>query len=335
MFGLHVLDAFFGPLDDRSATQVEQEIHQEIDAHFELLVAEFLEQGLAPDEARQQAEARFGPRDYYHNACRRINLGGRLMFQRAATCAIVLLAGIVTFLLWEVRTMHEQHAVAISRLRFEMQRSQVGERTAPTPTVMPVMVDLTGQVLDPNSEPLPGAQLLVIVKTWPNGRYHQSAYHTESQPDGSFTLDDLLPVGEQYAVHIGAMRSGFTLRSEYHVKNSGDTEPLEPIAMILEAAEPHQLAIEDDAGNPVRGALVAPASRRTSLGEDHTIYFQASQPVQEVSDEAGHVDLDWCTKNDVAELYVQLPGRDWESYAVEIPKDAAGTLKLTVASARL
>ena len=79
--------------------------------------------------------------------------------------------------------------------------------------------------------------------------------------------------------------------------------------------------VEDVRGHPVANARVAPHSRRSSSGASHLIYFQASGPFQISSDAAGRVGMGCFERGDAAEIYVQLPGKDWELHTIAIPHE--------------
>ncbi len=193
--------------------------------------------------------------------------------------------------------------------------------------------DLTGQVLDGDGKPVADATLLVVQKTWPGGQFHQEPFTTTSDAEGKFSLPDLVPGEGQFEVNVAAFRSGYAFASSYRTQKATGPRKFKPISLRLVKAPPIALMIKDRKGEPVAEALVVPTSRQAPPGEPQLIYFQGSESVQEIADDAGRVDLDCFLPGDKAVVYIQLPGKEWEEHNIRIPKDAKTvTVKARVAA---
>jgi len=241
-----------------------------------------------------------------------------------------MLAGLAILLLWEMRSMRRQHADSIAELSGSLAEFQAADEAIESHLAGPVLKDVTGRVVDETGAPLADVDLLTVVKTWPGGMYRQQDYHTTSDKDGAFSLEQLLPVGEQHAVQIAALRSGYALTSKYELIEPGASAAVGSMTLELVPAQPMQLAIEDAQGNRLSGVRIAPHSRATDDCQVHTVYFQATNPIHTTTDENGQVAIDWCTGGDLASLFVQLPDRRWERYSAKIPNDDAESLVLTI-----
>ncbi len=80
------------------------------------------------------------------------------------------------------------------------------------------MSDFSGTVMDESGKPLADADLLVILKTWPNDRYMQQDFYAKSDSEGHFTFPKLVPVNRQYAVQVVAAKKGYAFKSAYQLK---------------------------------------------------------------------------------------------------------------------
>jgi hypothetical protein len=182
--------------------------------------------------------------------------------------------------------------------------------------------DLTGRVLDGKGAPLADATLLVILKTWPGGQFQQEPFTTKSDAEGKFSLPNLLPAQGQAEIQVAAFHSGYAFASNYQTQRAGGPRAFKPVTLRLTKAPPFALVVQDRGGQPAAGARVVPSSRKSPGGEEQLIYFQGSEPIQAVADEAGRVDLDCFLPGDKAVVSIQLPGKDWEEHKIRIPKEA-------------
>lgn len=237
--------------------------------------------------------------------------GVRVMLQRFLAIGLMIVGLLVGLLFFEVRALRRQQMAAV-------QRPSVG--TAGLGASQSELSDLAGQVVDFEKNPLPYVDLLVILKTWPDGRYRQQAFSAKTNNKGHFRLKNLVPLAVRHAVQVAALCEGYALQSVYHLRPDGATRPLEPVKFELAKATLVTLLIQDGQGRPVPNVRIAPASRKSPDGQEHLVYFQASAPVHLASDAQGRVALRWFSDGDQAELLLRVRDEDWESRIVDISR---------------
>ena len=87
-----------GAPDPLGDDEVAGEIEVELAFHLEQRERELIAQGLTPEAARTQALQRFGDIEKIRAECRRVQLGGRIMLQRATLGILVILIATVAWL---------------------------------------------------------------------------------------------------------------------------------------------------------------------------------------------------------------------------------------------
>ena len=322
---------------DRSVSEAtDAEIDEELIFHLHALVDECTAGGASADDAWRQARKRFGSISRYADACRAANHGDEIMFQRLSIAGLIGLALAVGWLLFEVRALREsqerlvidevQHRAALSAAAT---RAAIGDRSGSIVTAATeAKGDLVGKVADGEGRPLEGAKLLIILKTWPGGRYRQQAFDATSDEQGMFRLPKLVPVSGQFAVQIAAVKEGYALASIYELRKDGGVAGLSPIEFRLEPASPITLILHDSQGRALAKARFAATGRKTTGGDEHVIYFQACEPIQKTTDDQGRVQVECYSRGDKAEVYVKSADSDWKSYEVTIPTEG-DTVELT------
>lgn len=80
------------------------------------------------------------------------------------------------------------------------------------------------------------------------------------------------------------------------------------------------LVVRDKQGKPLAAAKFVATGRKTPQGQEHGVYFQASEPIQIETDAHGRVELDCFARGDNAEVYVQVPDDDWKPLSFTIPE---------------
>src|SRR5262245_21558098 len=117
---LESLGLFWRPPDLRSRREVDDEIADELEFHVAMRAAELERDGLAPDRARVEAERRFGDRARVAKACRRAQIGERVMLQRVQAVLLVGLIAAVGWLAWEGRASDRASAAALAEMTRQM-----------------------------------------------------------------------------------------------------------------------------------------------------------------------------------------------------------------------
>ncbi len=312
MAGNGIFRGWFRRSDEPRASDVDEEIDEELMFHLRSLVDDELARGTAFDAAWDRAHGRFGSLRRYANACRGVALNQNRFVQTSLVLLLAFAGLLAGWLLVEVRSLRQEHVTLVESISRQATRpAEIASRRA----------DLTGRVLDRLDRPIGDARIVVILKTWPAGGYRQEAFSTTSDADGTFRLADLVPLEGQYAIQAAALTPGYALTSTYRLIEEGSHPAPEPVMLQCDDASQITFVVQDERGHPVANARVAPHSRRSSSGETHLVYFQASGPFQTASDAAGRVGMGCFERGDEAEIYVQLPGKDWELHAIEIPHD--------------
>lgn len=313
-------------------------IDDELQFHLRSLVDEELAKGQTPEAAWQHAHDRFGSLEHYAKQCHNISQRGHIMWQKLLTVGLVVLAFLAGRLLFEVQTLRQENVVLRTaqerRELAEQVRSKAATQLAASnqAAVVPASLntageavkklDITGRVVGPGERPLADAKVLVILKTWPNNRYRQDDYCATTDADGRFTLPELVPSRGQYAIHAAVAEPGHALTASYQLVPDGTHERVEPIALQCDPAARLALIVRDAQGQPVSGARWFPSSRKVAGGganAEHVVYFQASKPIQALTDAEGRADLSCFGRGDMAEIYLQLPGEDWKRRQIDIP----------------
>jgi hypothetical protein len=288
-----------------------QDVDDELMFHFQSLIEDDMAKGMTLSDAWQSARRKFGSLPHYSRRCRDLDAISRRRLWSAGAVGAVLVLCIVGWTMIQVRTM---------RLLLRQELAAASAAAAAKHSGDAEWKDFEGQVLDCNDHPLPRADVLVVVKTWPHGVYRQQASCLRTDDEGRFRLVGAVPAKGQSAVHLTAYKSGYAFTSIYQQRSATSESPFAASAVRLPTAAAVTLVVHDEAGRPAV-ARVAPQWRRSPSGEDHLVYFQASEPVQQTTDAMGRIELACFEPGDRAEIYLQLPGRDWVRRTVEIPKD--------------
>ena len=300
----------------------EEPVDEELMFHLRSLIDENLAKGMPADAAWHEAQTRFGSLRRYADECRRVFERGRFMTQKLAVAGLLLLGVLMGWAAIEVRALRQTEAHVLRLAQWHVEdRQVVAERC-----------DLQGLVVDRSGKPLAGAHVLVALKTWPGGCYREDDIATTSDGQGRFRLAKLLPTVGHREVLVAAVKDGHALTSTYEAKWAGEPLAGEPIVLKLEDAADFTVLVHDRAGRPAAHARVVPTFRRTASGEEHLVYLQASKPIRTVSDDGGRAALGCFQRGDEAEVWIQVPGGDWERRAITVPDDGEA---ITVSSDEL
>jgi hypothetical protein len=294
-------------------------IDDELMFHFRSLVDENRAQGMSDDDAWRAAQNRFGSLKHYSDECRRIVLGVHPMLQKFSTAGVFVLALIVCWLFIEVRSLRQAGATPPAQSQSTIQLAQKTD-TGKAGKEATKSRDLAGAAIDRAGKPLADVHVLVILKTWPNNRYQQQDFAAKTDREGRFRFKNLIPTEGQRAVHLALVKEGYCLKSMYELKKAGEPLETDALKLQLDEAAAMKLTVRDASGRPAAKAHVIPFQRKTADGEEHGVYFQAAKPIEAVADAEGRVSAGFFQQGDQAEVYVQLPGMEWEQLSVAIPE---------------
>lgn len=281
-------------------------VTEEIKFHLHEAVQEQVEDGVPEAAAHRAASARFGDAGKVAADCYSLAVADQILCHRVHLLLTAVLA-IALGAYWAAQ--RPAGAGVADRMEAATAGTLAEEHDAWTG-------DISGQVVNERAEPIRGAHVLAVVKTWPPNGYRQQAYMTTSGPDGRFTIADVYPVGRQYEVQIATVADRRTLQSSYF---SSEGESLEPVVFRLEPTPPLELRIEGADGMTVEGAEVVPHRRLDSRGQDHLVYFQSADPIIQRTNEAGIVRLTCYRPGDRAAIYIRLPNREWQTREITVP----------------
>ncbi|MBK7644075.1 MAG: hypothetical protein IPJ19_13660 [Planctomycetes bacterium] len=106
----------------RSQAQIEAEIDAELEFHLAERARELVEQGVNVEEARTQAQRRFGSLADVRRRCRNIQMGERIMLQRINFVLNVVLVVAIVLLGWSAWRGKRQDAQVMAALQAEVQK---------------------------------------------------------------------------------------------------------------------------------------------------------------------------------------------------------------------
>lgn len=179
--------------------------------------------------------------------------------------------------------------------------------------------DLSGVVIDASGDPIADADVLLIIKTWPNNRYRQDDIALTTDADGRFNLPRAVPLDGQYGVNAAVVAPGHAIASQYVlVENPAGEEP-ETIDFKLVPSTTVKLKLTNTAGEPLPRTFVAPSSRNDADNQDHRVYFQGSKPAWRRTDGDGAVEIDWFAAGDYGKVTLKPRGGDWQEHEFETP----------------
>ncbi|MCA9238819.1 MAG: carboxypeptidase regulatory-like domain-containing protein [Planctomycetales bacterium] len=317
------------PGDDRSRTEIEDEIEEELRLHMDLLVQANEQSGMDASEAQAAAAKRFGDIDAVRRRCLQIKQGDVPMLSRIQAGLTVLLLGAVIFMGWRqwvssaatVQFMNQTTAF-LTQIRQDMQGlrddlQRPGEPAQQAEQEPVRMGDVRGYVMNESQQPIAGARVLAVFKSWPGGQYRQEGRTVVTDERGRFRFKDAAPINRQRGIHIAVFAEGYAFESQY--KLSEETiEPTDKQSFVfqLEASTPVVLQLK-----PTRYAdstsetldnqplydthTFQPSARQTVDGSSHMVYSEGIELVEVASDEEGRVTLPWFAQGDTAEFAVR------------------------------
>ena len=121
---------FLPPPASKPVCEVEQDILDELKFHVEMRALDNVAAGMTADDARKDAERRFGDFERIHKACRRTLLGERIMLQRIQAVLTLVLLGAVVYLGVELYRGQRSNESAMARVLKSL--DQASQRSSAT-----------------------------------------------------------------------------------------------------------------------------------------------------------------------------------------------------------
>ncbi|MBI5432155.1 MAG: hypothetical protein HZA52_04915 [Planctomycetes bacterium] len=106
--------------DPRSSREVDGDIDEELRFHLAERERENRAAGMSADEARADAERRFGDFERIRGECRRVQLGERIVLHRLNFVLLLVLAGGVVFFAWQSYAAQRDSRYLIESMRAEV-----------------------------------------------------------------------------------------------------------------------------------------------------------------------------------------------------------------------
>lgn len=303
----------------RSAEEYDLAIEKEIAFHVAERTEEYIANGMPADQAKQSALNKFGDVARIASQCRVEAMGGLVAWHRLH---FALTMGLI---------------VAVASLSISgMRRSNDSLRIAASlPPGIASMLnhdwtgDVTGRVVNEEGQPIAGACVLVVVKTWPDNSYFQRSYSAICDNHGEFEIRRVHPRNEKYEVLVSAVADHRLLKSSYHSKSGGT---LEPVQLELPTSSQFVLQIESEQGAVLHGIEILLQERMETNGSRHQVYFDSAQSLIKQTDEQGRVQLPYFQPGDTATVLVRTADRSWQPHELLVP-DQGQILTLRLTSA--
>lgn len=319
--------------DTRPITEIEADVREELETHIAMLADENERCGMSAEQAYEEAVQRFGDTDRYTAECTQVHAGDRIMLQRIMLALVVLLIVAVGVLGWQATELgrgqqetqallernQEQMELIGQRLEAVAVEPTLNEKVEPAPVVMG---DVTGNVFDASGGVVENAEVLVIVKTWPNSKFRMQTFSTKSDVQGRFALPAATPLNRKHSLLVSAVKNGYTLESSYKNDPGDVMQGISPYKFFLTEAVPLSLSIINEKEEPISGATLFVSERRTIERGDHLIYHNGSKPIWHTTDASGKASLAYGVKGDILEIAYSPPkSNKWYSREVLVPPE--------------
>ncbi len=277
-----------GRWTNRSIETIDREIDEELDFHVECRTRELIESGMGPEEAADEARRQFGGRDQIRRECQKIRYGQSVWLILALSGGVLVSLATIGWMAHLLKSADHQNQ-QMQAIVTALQRTKN------------VMSDLTGEIKDGKGQPVSGAKVLLIFKSWPGGRYQQEAFVETSDQAGKFRFPELFSAGMQNAFLVTVLAEGQTMRSEYVVYKA--KARVKPFRFKLQPAVEKTLIVHDTHGRPWPDTIVFPSLRKPAKGADeHMIYDQSAESAGYRTDAEGRVRMALFTDGDKVQL---------------------------------
>ncbi|MCG8448553.1 MAG: permease prefix domain 1-containing protein [Pirellulales bacterium] len=122
----------------QTTAEIDAEIREELELHLHMRTQDNVRAGMSAEEARQDANQRFGDFEVSRRACRKITLGPRLMLHRLQTGLLIVLLGTVVYqavLLFNLQTSSRNQIESLTELVEELRAG--GKTVKDEATIIP------------------------------------------------------------------------------------------------------------------------------------------------------------------------------------------------------
>lgn len=311
------------PGDDRPPEEIDDEIAEELRFHLDMLAEQGEREGVTSEEARRQAEERFGDFDRILRRCRLEKQGDAPMLKRVQAGLILLLAAGVAAIGWQQWALSSNLASLHEGLRGNLEALQRDVALLAGPTETPVGPsndpderELMIQVVKPDGQPIANARLVLeTTNASENGIDYFEAtadetgrYLTRLSDDG-FRISRVTAYAPGYALSSKTLNRPFGGRASVELKLQEGRSTR--FRFVLSGGD-----AEDEA---LVGGLVFPR-----LG-----WLAAVVTPIEI-DANGTIETDWFSVGDTAQFLVEIPGRSLVSRSTVVRSDLEGPIRVEV-----
>jgi hypothetical protein len=297
------------------------EIDEELLFHLRSRVEDNKAAGMNEDEAWDDARRRLGSYRSSVEECHEIRTAGwkRLGAAIAAAALLLFALGWITTD-WRTKALAAQQTVITEQLG--VLTTAVSQTAVAGTTLAASESEDLVTLVTRSGKPVQNANVLLILKTWPNDRYRQEPFHAKTDSEGKATFEQLIPEKGQFAVHVAVFHEGSALTSAYHLfKATGkrNLKDIKPLKVSLAAGQKMKFRLKDEQGNVLANAHVVPFSRQAGKAEPHLVYMDAAGPVTVSSNTDGEVNFSYFARGDDVKLVVTPVGRPATEAECTIP----------------
>lgn len=320
------LKNLFAPiLFGEAAHSLDREIDEEIQFHLDCRIEELIAGGASRQQAQQTALQEFGSRNKVKRDCQNVRYGRTFwLIQVAAAVFLISLAGtgLLVYSAGQLQGSNAQLREQLDAALAEIPRTNLVAVAQPKTTQE--KPSLAGTVLNDKKQPVAGAKVELILKTWPNNRYRQQRLQTKTDAQGRYEFKDLYSLHQQVAVLVTVLADGYAMESHY-VLEEAPTEAIADIDFSLPIAQKKTFQILSE-GKPVANAAVFPFHRTTADGTEHLTYWMSQPEISQKTDDQGRVTLSYFLPGEQVKLGILQD--EPVTYALEVDDQLVQRLEL-------
>jgi Carboxypeptidase regulatory-like domain len=294
----------------RNREAIRADLHDEFEFHIQSLASELVEQGWTAEDARQEAERKFGCRARIERECQSIQRGAWGWVSRFLMVGVVVSIVCIGSLTYSLIALKTQNELLRSKLRLVDAVANSNPNTTAEPIRPPIAslqekLSLTGKVVDEKGNPIPNAKIILIHKSWPNQTYRQEGDDSETDENGGFEFPDLYATSSQNAFLVSVFADGFEMKSEYVTVKAKKKVSL--FEFKLKAAKPITFTFLNEEGAPLAETDVALLGRKAGTKE-FMIYEQSAEAAKMTTDANGKLKVNYLRTGDIASFGVLIFG---------------------------